>query len=93
MALRTGAGFVRANLIIFFAITSVFSATGLFFAGLVTRQAVTQGALYAPVYLAGLTIGARLFGFSSEATYKRIALTIVLSAAILTLPALDGLRP
>jgi uncharacterized membrane protein YfcA len=93
MALRTGAGFVRANLIIFLAVTSVFSATGLFLAGLVTRQAVTQGALYAPVYLAGLTIGARLFGFSSETTYKRIALTIVLAAAILTLPALDGLRP
>ena len=93
MALRTGAGFVRANLIIYFAITSVFSAVGLFLADLITRQTVTQGLLYTPVYLAGLMIGAHLFGFSSEATYKRIALTIVLAAAILTLPALDGLRP
>ena len=86
-------GFVRANLIIYFAITSVFSAVGLFLADLITRQTVTQGLLYTPVYLAGLMIGAHLFGFSSEATYKRIALTIVLAAAILTLPALDGLRP
>jgi hypothetical protein len=48
--------------------------------------------LYSPVYLVGLLIGARLFGFSSDATYKHIALTIVMAAAILTLPALDALR-
>ena len=92
MALRTGAGFVRANLIIYFAITQLFSASGLFVAGLVTKQALTMGALYAPVYLAGLLIGARLFGFSSDAAYKRVALAIVAAAAVLTLPALDGLR-
>ncbi len=70
MALRTGAGFVRANLIIFFALTQVFSGAGLLVAGLVTRQSVTLGVLYAPVYLVGLLVGARLFGFSSDATYK-----------------------
>lgn len=92
MALRTGAGFVRANLIIFFAMTSLFSLIGLFYAGLLTTRAATLGAFYAPAYLAGLLVGAHLFGFASEAAYKRIALLIVLAAAFLTLPALDGLR-
>jgi hypothetical protein len=92
MALRTGAGFVRANLIIYFALTQLFSGTGLFLAGLTTKQSVTMGILYAPVYLVGLLVGARLFGFSSEAAYRRIALAIVMAAAILTLPALDALR-
>lgn len=93
MALSTGAGLVRANLLIFFATTQLFSGVGLVVADIVTKQSLTLGVLYAPVYLVGLLIGARLFGFSSEATYKRIALIIVIAAAVLTLPALDGLRP
>jgi uncharacterized membrane protein YfcA len=92
MALSTGAGLVRANLLIFFALTQLFSGAGLVLAGIVTEQALTLGVLFAPVYLAGLLTGARLFGFSSDATYKHIALAIVIAAAILTLPALDALR-
>ncbi|GAB4360134.1 MAG: sulfite exporter TauE/SafE family protein [Oricola sp.] len=92
MALSTGAGMVRANLLIYFALTQLFSGTGLVLAGIVTKSSLALGALCAPVYLAGLLTGARLFGFSSEAAYRRIALLIVIAAAILTLPALDDLR-
>ena len=59
---------------------------------LVGLASVAIGVLCAPVYLAGLMIGARAFGFSSEATYKRIALVIVLTAAVISMPALDALR-
>ena len=92
MALRTGAGIVRANLIIFFALTQLFSGGGLFFAGLLTKQSLALGVLCAPAYFVGLVSGARLFGFASDATYRRIALAIVITAAILTMPALDALR-
>jgi uncharacterized membrane protein YfcA len=92
MALRTGAGIVRANLLIFFAVTQVLSAAGFAIAGIITREALLLGVLASPVYFVGLQLGARLFGLASETAYKRIALAIVIAAAILTLPALDGLR-
>lgn len=92
MALRTGAGQVRANLIIYFACTEVLAIIGLAVAGLFTAEAVVLGLVCSPVYLVALLIGARLFGFASEVTYRRIALTIVVAAALLALPALDGLR-
>ncbi|MCI5074616.1 sulfite exporter TauE/SafE family protein [Oricola sp.] len=92
MALSTGAGLVRANLLIYFAITQLLSGTGLLVAGILTKQSILLGALCTPAYLAGLLVGARLFGFASDKAYRRVALTIVIAAAILTLPALDALR-
>ncbi len=92
MALRTGAGFVRANLIVYFAATSIVAGIGLYLSGLLTPPAVGTGAAMMPVFLVTLLVGARLFGMASETTYRRIALVIVLAAAVLTVPALDGLR-
>ena len=92
MALRTGAGFVRANLIVFFVVTQIISGAGLIVAGIITREALTLGLVCVPAYLACMLIGARMFGLASEALYRRIAIVIVVAAAILTLPALDALR-
>lgn len=92
MALRTGAGLVRANLIIFLASAQLFAIAGLYVAGLFTQQSVGLGIAYMPAYLVALLIGARLFGRASEETYKRVALIIVLCAAVLAMPLLDGLR-
>ena len=92
MALRTGAGFVRANLIVYFAATTVFASVGLYVSGLLTPPAVGKGVAVMPVFIVTLFVGARLFGMASDATYRRIALLIVLAAAVLAMPALDGLR-
>lgn len=92
MAMRTGAGFVRANLMVYLTVAEVFAFVGLFVGGLLTGPAVSLGIICSPFYLIGLLIGAGLFGTASEATYKRVALAIVLAAAVLAMPALDGLR-
>lgn len=92
MALRTGAGQVRANLLVFLMATEILAFVGFFLSGLLTGPAVSVGIVASPVYLVALLVGARLFGLASEVTYKRIALIIVLVAAVLAMPALDGLR-
>ncbi|QBK31701.1 sulfite exporter TauE/SafE family protein [Roseitalea porphyridii] len=92
MALRTGAGVVRANLIIFLAAAELFAIAGLYVSGLFTARSVSLGIACMPVYLVALFVGARLFGMASEAGYRRVALIIVACAALLALPALDGLR-
>ncbi|MEC9343231.1 MAG: sulfite exporter TauE/SafE family protein, partial [Pseudomonadota bacterium] len=91
MAARTGAGNVRANLVVLFAITQLTVLAGLVVADLFTWRATVIGLAGIPVYLAGLLIGMRLFGRASEQVYRRVALVLVLAAALMTTPALDGL--
>ena len=90
MALRTGAGFVRANILVFFAFTNVIGGVGLWFAGLWTAKALILGAIASPVYLIGLLAGARMFGLASEEPCRRIAFAVILTAAIVSMPLLDG---
>ncbi|MCB1463435.1 MAG: sulfite exporter TauE/SafE family protein [Nitratireductor sp.] len=90
MAARTGAGHVRANLVMLFAITQVAGITGLIVADLFTWDAIVIGLAGIPVYLAGLLVGMKLFGHSTETGYRRVAFLLVLIAAIMTMPALDG---
>ena len=92
MALRTGAGYVRANLLVYLFIAELFAIGGYFLSGLLTAPAISIGITVAPIYLAGLLVGGALFGRASEATYRRIALLIVLCAAVLAMPVLDGVR-
>ncbi|WP_421857366.1 TSUP family transporter [Oricola sp.] len=92
MAQSNGAGFVRAHLIVFLTVAQWFAGIGLISAGLVTREALTLGFISAPLFLVALLIGARMFGQATETAYRRIAFGIIITAAVLTLPALDMLR-
>lgn len=92
MALRTGAGNVRSNLLVYLTVVEVFSLAGFYVAGILTWPSVALGLACSLPFLAGLLLGARLFGLSSETTYRHVALTIVLIAALASLPLLDGLR-
>lgn len=81
---------VRANMMVFLFFTDVVTGAGLYFSGLFTADGVIKGIIAAPVYLAGLLIGTRLFSLASETTYRRIAFAIIILAAALSLPVLDG---
>ncbi len=91
MAARTGAGHVRANLIALFAITQFATLIGLIVAGLFSWRAASIGIAGIPAYFAGLLIGIGLFGRASDVLYRRIALALVLIAAITTAPIFDTL--
>lgn len=80
---------VRANIVAFFAISSLLSGVVYLAGGLLTREVVVLCALVAPTYGAGLWIGARLFGFASEEAFRRACLTLIALAAVLGLPLWD----
>jgi uncharacterized membrane protein YfcA len=83
---------VRANLVLYFAVSTVISATSYFLAGFLTLQALLLSLIAGPAYGLGLFFGSRLFGRASEATFRRICFALIACAALISLPLFDGLR-
>ncbi|WP_026381536.1 sulfite exporter TauE/SafE family protein [Afifella pfennigii] len=81
---------VRANLIVFFAFSTVVSGLAYFANDLFTAEALMRAALAAPIYLAGILLGQRLFTLAPERLFRAVAITIIVAAAILALPVFDG---
>ena len=85
---------VRANIILFFAASDVFSAVAYAVSGLINADAIKFALVVGPVYAAGIWFGASLFGRASEAIFRAICYALIAAAVIIGLPALDGaLRP
>ena len=61
------------------AILAVFEAAD----GVAGWDAWLRAALLIPVYIAGITLGRRMFGLASPAFYRRVALTLVTAAGLL----------
>lgn len=80
---------VRANIVAFFAMSSLISGAVYLAGGLLTREVLVLAALVAPTYGIGLWLGARLFGLASEAAFRRTCLALIALAAILGLPLWD----
>lgn len=85
------AALLRANLLTLFFLGEVLSIGNLWAAGLFGREPVMLGVAAAPAYCAGLWLGARLYGLASEATYRRVTFGLIVSAAVLALPATGSL--
>ncbi|NJS40062.1 MAG: sulfite exporter TauE/SafE family protein [Rhodobacteraceae bacterium] len=81
---------VRANIIFYFAITSLISGIGYVWGGLITWQILTPAVLIAPIYGAGTWIGSRMFGLAAEQTFRRICLAMIAGATLISMPILDG---
>ena len=82
---------VRANMIYYLFITDLLVIIGYLFGDIYTTDSVIRGLLCVPGYFIGILIGARFFNATSEAMYRNIAFTMILIAAITSLPVLDGL--
>jgi hypothetical protein len=86
----TPAATVRANFILYFFFSS-FIATATYLAvGLLTLATLGLALVTGPIYVAGLSLGARLFGRADERVFRRICYALIAAAAALSLPALDG---
>jgi uncharacterized protein len=81
---------IRANTIVLFFITTLFSGVAFFAGELFHRPALISAIVCAPIYGLGLVLGQQLFGCASEQTFRRAAFVIILSVAIVTLPLFDG---
>jgi uncharacterized protein len=81
---------VRANLMVFIALAGIVMCVVYATAGLITPKAIGLSFwLFWPFILA-MAIGARLFRFASEHTYRRVAYVLIYLAAIASLPIFDN---
>ena len=80
---------VRANLVLYFALSSLITAVSYVATGLFTQPVFALALTTAPVYGLGLYLGSRLFGIASEATFRRTCYGLIAVAAIIGLPTLD----
>ena len=85
------AAIMRANIMVYFAISTVLTTIAYVLGGVLTVEVLMLAALTAPLYGAGLWIGARLFGIASETTFRRVCYALIAVAALGSLPALDAL--
>lgn len=83
---------VRANLVLYFAVSSAISAASYLLAGLLTLQVLALACIIGPAYGFGLFAGAKLFGLASDATFRWICFGLIACAALVSLPLFDALR-
>jgi uncharacterized membrane protein YfcA len=81
----------RANIVLFFGATSVFTATSYFFGNLLTADIFKLALWVGPIYALGLFIGTRLFDVASETLFRRVCYSLIALAAVVGLPLLDPL--
>jgi hypothetical protein len=81
---------VRANIVLFFAVTGLISAVVYAAGGLFSLTLLAVAALIAPAYGAGIWAGSRLFGRASEAGFRRACFVLIALAGLLGLPLWDG---
>lgn len=77
---------VRANIILFFACTTVLTIVSYLAAGLLTERTLLLSLLVGPLFAVGLYAGARLFGRASEATFRRLCFVLIAISVVSSLP-------
>lgn len=87
----TPATVARANMILYFALSTVLSAAGYIWGGLITVEVLTLAAIVAPLYGVGVWFGSKMFGIADEQVFRRICYLLIAFAAIVSMPLLDGI--
>ena len=81
---------VRANIMLYFAAATVVTTISFAVGGLFVRELLFYALLTGPLYGVGLFLGSRLFGLASERSFRRACYALIVVAAVLGLPVLDG---
>ena len=80
----------RANIMLFFAASDIFSMVSYAVTGLITVESIGFALIVGPVYAIGIALGAALFGRASETMFRAICYGLIAAAVVFGLPALDG---
>ena len=80
----------RANIMLFFGASDLFSVVSYALTGLITADAIKLSCVVGPVYAIGVWFGASLFGRASEKLFRAICYALIAAAVLIGLPALDG---
>jgi len=88
---QSDAPVVRANIIAFFGLTTVVIGVSYWLNGLFTEDLLVRALALMPIYALALWAGATGFRLAPSPLYRMAALLICAVAAVLALPAWDGL--
>lgn len=80
----------RANMILYFAFSTVLTAAGYFWSDLITAKVLALAVVAAPLYGVGVWFGSKMFGIADEQTFRRICYLMIAFSAIVSMPILDG---
>ena len=80
---------LRANVVLYFAISTVISLVTYSVGGLITWRVFGLSIVVGPVYALGLFTGTRAFGLASETVFRRACYSLIILSVILGLPLLD----
>jgi uncharacterized membrane protein YfcA len=84
-------GIVRANVVLYFAASTALTVASYIAGHLITPPIIVLAVASGPVYGIGLLAGSRVFERASETAFRRICYGLIACAAVVSLPALDGL--
>jgi uncharacterized membrane protein YfcA len=84
-----GPHIVRANFVLYFAISGLLSGVAYVAGGVLTHAALVLALLVAPAYGLGIYLGSRMFGLASETTFRRICFALIAVATVVSMPVLD----
>lgn len=82
---------VRANVITYFAFSTLIAAVTYSLGGLWTVEVLRLALAVAPIYALGLWLGARMFGLADDETFRRVCFALIAVAGFGSLPILDWL--
>lgn len=82
---------VRANLISFFAVTSISTVLSYYVGGVFSVHALSVGVVLTPVYGFFIWLGARGFVGTNDKVFRRVVYVLIALSAVTSLPALDGI--
>ncbi|MGV2107938.1 sulfite exporter TauE/SafE family protein [Agrobacterium vitis] len=82
---------VRANIVLYFAISTLLTGASYLIGGLITQQVLLLSATTGPLYGLGLYLGSQMFGHAKDTTFRYVCYALISIAALLSLPTLDGI--
>ena len=85
------AAVTRANIILYFAVADVLIIVSYSIGGLWTTAILGLAVITGPLFGLGLWIGSKLFGKASDETFRRICYSLIVVAALISLPLFDGM--
>lgn len=80
---------IRANIFVFFGVTSVVAVVAYVVAGVFGRALVPVLVPMIPCYAIGLALGGRFFGKANPVLFRRVAVALIGLSVIVSLPVLD----
>ncbi len=79
----------RANIVLYFAVSGLISATSYWLTGLLEARIFVLALLVGPPYALAIYAGSRAFGKTGDALFRRICFALIAIAVVLSLPVLD----